>query len=65
MQARGERVPKVVRDIACKAQLRFCARNRRLSAARKPKNVVTTAIVREMAGFIWAIARQVEVTPAA
>ena len=29
---------------------------RRLAAAGKPKVVVTTAIAREMVGFIWAIA---------
>ena len=45
-----------VRDVAWKAQLRLCARYRRLSAAGKPKVVVTTAIAREMVGFIWAIA---------
>ncbi|HEY2183576.1 MAG TPA: IS110 family transposase, partial [Xanthobacteraceae bacterium] len=33
---------------------------RRLAASGKPKVVVTTAIAREMAGFIWAIARQVQ-----
>ena len=49
--------PQVVRDIAWKAQVRLCARYRRLAAAGKPKVVVTTAIAREMVGFIWAIAR--------
>jgi len=34
-------------------------------AAGKAKVVVTTAIAREMVGFLWAIARQVEVKPAA
>ena len=34
----------------------LCARYRRLAAAGKPKVVVTTAIAREMVGFIWAIA---------
>ena len=29
------------------------------------KVVVTTAIAREMVGFIWAIARQVQVQPTA
>ena len=38
-------------------QVRLCARYRRLAAAGKPKVVVTTAIAREMVGFIWAIAR--------
>lgn len=54
---RLEALPAAVRDIAWKAQVRLCARYRRLAAAGKPKVVVTTAIAREMIGFIWAIAR--------
>src|SRR5437868_3861433 len=54
---RLEGLPAAVRDIAWKAQLRLCARYRRLAATGRPKVVVTTAIAREMAGFIWAIAR--------
>jgi transposase len=54
---RLEPLPAAVRDIAWKAQLRLCARYRRLAAIGKPKVVVTTAIAREMVGFIWAIAR--------
>lgn len=53
---RIEALPKVVRDIAWKAQVRLCARYRRLSARGKTANVVTVAIAREMVGFIWAIA---------
>jgi transposase len=53
---RLERLPVAVRDIAWKAQLRLCARYRRLAASGRPKVVVTTAIAREMVGFIWAIA---------
>ena len=49
-------VPKPVREIAWKAQVRLCARYRRL-ATGKPLQVVVTAIAREMLGFIWAIAR--------
>ena len=45
-----------IRDLAWKAQVRLCARYRRLAAAGKAKVVVTTAIAREMVGFIWAIA---------
>jgi transposase len=56
---RQERQPKPVRDIAWKGQVRLCARYRRLVRAGKPANVVTTAIARELAGFVWAIARQV------
>src|SRR6202008_4102119 len=54
---RLEPLSMTVRDIAWKAQLRLCARYRRLSAAGKPNVVVTTVIAREMVGFIWAIAR--------
>ena len=54
---RIEALPKTVRDIAWKGQLRMCLRYRHLMAAGKPKVVATTAIAREMAGFIWAIAR--------
>jgi transposase len=54
---RLEPLSTTIRDLAWKAQLRLCARYRRLAAAGKPKVVVTTAIAREMVGFIWAIAR--------
>jgi len=37
-------------------QLRLCARYRKLARTGKPANVVTAAIARELAGFIWAIA---------
>jgi transposase len=40
----------------------LCARYRRLARTGKPANVVTTAIARELSGFVWAIARQVRVT---
>ncbi len=59
---RQEALPKVVCDIAWKAQLRLTARFRRLVARGKAKPKVATAIARELTGFIWAIAR--EVSPA-
>jgi transposase len=46
---RLEALPQNVRDIAWKAQVRLCSRWRRLAASGK---LVTTAIAREMAGFI-------------
>ena len=58
--ARLDDLPKAVRDIAWKAQVRLCARYRRLAARGKAQTVVTTAIAREMAAFIWAIARHVQ-----
>lgn len=61
---RIEPLPQEIRDIAWKAQLRLCTRYRRLAATGKPAVVVTTAIAREMIGFIWAIAHRVELQPA-
>jgi transposase len=58
---RQENQPKPIRDIAWKGQLRLCARYRKLARTGKPANVVTTAIARELTGFVWAIARQVMV----
>ena len=66
MQQRHDRIellPKSVRDIAWKGQQRMCRRYRHLMAASKPKVVATTAIAREMVGFIWAIARVVTTAP--
>ena len=59
LRARIEGLPKQVRDIAWKAQLRLCARYRRLSAAGKKLPVVIAAIAREMAAFLWAIGREI------
>jgi len=39
-------------EIAWKAQLRLCARYRKLARSGKPANVVTAAVARELAGFI-------------
>jgi len=59
LRARLEGLPKPVRDIAWKGQVRLCARYRRLSAAGKKLPVVVAAIAREMAAFLWAIGREV------
>src|SRR5438552_18593467 len=56
---RQEALPKVVCDIAWKAQLRLTTRFRRLIARGKAKPKVATAIARELTGFIWAIAQAV------
>jgi transposase len=65
LQVRQERLPKTVRAIAWKAQMRLCARYRRLMAAGKRQTLVTTAIAREMAAFLWAIGHEVEPRSAA
>jgi transposase len=58
---RQEGVCKEVRDIAWKCQVRLCARFRRLMAKGKSRNAVVTAVARELAAFLWAIAKQVPV----
>jgi hypothetical protein len=40
-------------------RVRLCARFAHLSAARKHRNKINTAIARELTGFMWAIARAV------
>jgi transposase len=56
---RWENLPEPICAIGWKAQLRLCTRYRRLTARGKPSQVAVTAIAREMAAFMWAIARQV------
>ena len=59
LQTRIEGLPKAVREIAWKAQIRLCARYRKLIAHGKKKPVAVAAIAREIAAFLWAIARHV------
>lgn len=59
MLYRQEALPKVICDIAWKAQLRLTSRFRRLVARGKAKPKVATAVARELTGFIWAIAQEV------
>jgi transposase len=61
---RQEGLAKPIRDIAWKAQERLCRRYRKLARAGKPPTVVTAAIARELAGFVWAIAKQAQATDA-
>jgi len=61
LRLRQEAQSRAIREIAWKAQLRLCARYRKLARSGKPAHVVTAAIARELAGFVWAIARQVTI----
>lgn len=58
---RQEELPKKVRDISWKAQVRLCSRYRKLWAKGKPQQVIITAIARELCAFMWAIAKEIEV----
>jgi len=59
LQQRQEGQRKEVRRIAWKAQQRLHKRFR-LLAAKKKSVVAATAVARELAGFVWAIACQVK-----
>jgi transposase len=63
IQVRREQLPKPIQDISWKAQVRLCTRFRRLLARGKHANQVVVAMARELAGFLWAMAKQVPVTP--
>jgi transposase len=60
LKARQKTVDEDIRATAWKAQHRLCARYRRLIARGKPAQQVTTAIARELLGFIWAIGTRTE-----
>ena len=59
MQLRQEGLSKEIIDMAWQAQLRLCRRYNRLMHKGKHRNVVVTAIAREMIAYIWAISREV------
>jgi transposase len=57
---RLEQTTPKVREIASKAQSRLTARYRALSGKVKNTTVVCAAVARELAGFMWAVARKVQ-----
>lgn len=57
---RQEGLPQNICDISWRAQLRLCGRYRSMMARGKTKQIVITAIARELAGYMWAIAREVK-----
>jgi transposase len=60
---RREQPPNIIQDISWKAQVRRCQRDRRLVSRGPHAHVVTVAMARELAGFRWAMAREVPGTP--
>ncbi|WP_028492586.1 IS110 family transposase [Thioalkalivibrio sp. ALE19] len=59
IERRAEKASVKVQGIAWEAQKRLCGRYQHLMRAGKLKQQVTTAVGRELAGFIWAIACEV------
>lgn len=58
-QPKVDAAPPAVREIAWKAQCRLHARYRTLIRKGKLKTVAITAVARELAGFIWAVGREI------
>lgn len=63
LQLRQEDLGKTIVDIAWKAQLRLCRRYQTILRRGKHYNVIVTAIAREMIAYIWAISREIVLTP--
>jgi transposase len=63
LQRRLEQLPKPLQDISWRAQVRLCQRYRQLIARGKPANQVVVAIARALVAFMWAMAKQVAMTP--
>lgn len=59
LKRKAQQATEPAKVIAWKAQKRLCGRYRTLLQAGKNQKVVTTAIARELAGFVWAIACEV------
>jgi transposase len=53
-------LPKGIADIAWQAQVRLCARFRRLAARGLNRNKIVVAIARELCGFVWAVGQQIK-----
>lgn len=56
----NEKLRLPVKEIAAAAQRRLCSRYRSLLGKGKSRQLTTTAIARELLGFIWAIAVKTE-----
>lgn len=60
IRQRQEGLPQEIIDISWKAQCRLCGRYQYFIAKGKNVNIAKTAIAREIAGFSWAIAKELE-----
>ena len=59
IQKRQEGLTPHISEIAWDAQLRLCKRYQKLMHRGKHRNVVVTAIAREMSAYIWRISKEV------
>lgn len=61
LQVRQQGQATAIRQLSWQAQVRLCRRYRALKARGIHPNKICVAVARELAGFIWAIAQQVQV----
>jgi len=61
LDRRQQKVSKDITTIAWNAQKRLCGRYRQLDTRGKNCKLITTAVARELCGFIWDIGQQVEI----
>jgi len=62
LRKRSADQPKELRQIGWEAQKRLYSRLGVLTARGKPGNKAIVAVARELAGFVWAIGREVSMT---
>ncbi|BFT69639.1 IS110 family transposase [Paenibacillus sp. P36] len=60
LRERLDGLSSAVQEVAWNAQKRLHQKYKRLSAKGKQRGRVVTAVARELLGFIWAIAREIE-----
>jgi len=60
MRKRLEGLPPEIQSISWEAQNRLHTKYKKLSCRGKHKGTITTAVARELLGFIWAVAKEVE-----
>ena len=64
LRKRQAALDDAVKAIAWKAQQRLSKRYRTLTAKGKKSTVAITAVARELAGFLWAVGREMAATVA-
>ena len=60
LRRKGAHASATVQAIVWKARKRLCGRYRTLARRGKPVCMITTAIARALAGYLWAIAGTVQ-----
>jgi len=59
IRKRREGQPPEVLEIARKAEMRLCKKYRKMTARGKSSRIAVVAVARELAGFVWAIGKNI------